>query len=88
MGKSYIGTNAFMLQSFQKVVKCILIFFFNELGLKQNGCREVKSSTGPYFPNICRVGIALYLLIYLKLKRKNLDFFQLIFSNGFKNQLF
>lgn len=91
MGKSYIERNIFIQQSFPKVVKCIFSrkFFFSELDLKENGCIEVKSTTGLYFLNIW--GFDCYLFI------ENLkDFLKALicanhgtkFSNGFNNELF
>lgn len=69
--KSYIERNDFIQQSFQKVVKCIFSkkknFFFSELGLKQNGCIEVKSATGLYFSTS---GVDIYLSIKIKKEKK------------------
>lgn len=61
-------------------------FFFKELGLKQNGCIEVKSATGLYFST----SGGRYLSIKIKKGEKALIFatFRIRFSNAFDKQLF
>lgn len=85
IGKSYLERTTFVKQSFQKLNVSSPKIFFHELGLKQNGCIEVKRATGLYLPNIW--GSDCYLFLENLKEKKALIFanYETKFSNGFNN---